>query len=90
MPSSWEISRTDALDTYLFAKEQVQAITDRWQVDYNKIPPTRIARGGIPPVQFIPRLIHSSDYLSTHAYSLGLKPLLGRSCRFLTLLSYTI
>ena len=48
--------RTEVLDAHLFANlEQVQAITDRWLVDYNEYRPHE-SLGGLPPVHFMPRL----------------------------------
>ncbi|OZI77661.1 IS3 family transposase [Bordetella genomosp. 12] len=48
--------RTEVLDAHLFANlEQVQAITDQWLVDYNQYRPHE-SRGGLPVVQFMPRL----------------------------------
>lgn len=48
--------RTEVLDAHLFAnRQQVQAITDRWLVDYNEYRPHE-SLGGLPPVQFMPRL----------------------------------
>ncbi|KRC73579.1 transposase [Achromobacter sp. Root83] len=48
--------RIDVLDAHLFANlEQVQAIIDRWLVDYNECRPHE-SLGGLPPVHFMPRL----------------------------------
>ena len=48
--------RTEVLDAHLFVNlEQVQAITEQWLVDYNEYRPHE-SLGGIPPVQFMPRL----------------------------------
>lgn len=48
--------RTEVLDIDLFANlEQVHVITDQRLVDYNEYRP-REALGGIPPIQFMPRL----------------------------------
>ncbi|MNR49049.1 Integrase core domain protein [compost metagenome] len=48
--------RTEVLDAHLFANlERVQAITDRWLVDYNEYRPHE-SLGGLPPLQFMPRL----------------------------------
>ena len=48
--------RTEVLDANLFANlGQVQAITERWLVDYNEYCP-HTSLGGLPPVQFMPRL----------------------------------
>lgn len=48
--------RTEVLDAHLFANlEQVQAITDRWLVDYNEYR-AHESLGGLPPVQYMPRL----------------------------------
>lgn len=48
--------RTEVLDAHLFANlEQVQAITDRWLVDYKEYRPHE-SLGGLPPVHFMPRL----------------------------------
>lgn len=48
--------RTEVLDAHLFSNlEHVQAITDRWLVDYNEYRPHE-SLGGLPPVQFMPRL----------------------------------
>jgi len=53
--------RTEVLDAHLFANlEQVQAITEQWLVDYNEYRPHE-ALGGIPPVQFMPRLTHAPN-----------------------------
>lgn len=48
--------RTEVLDAHLFANlEQVQAITERWLVDYNEYRPHE-SLGGLPPAHFMPRL----------------------------------
>jgi len=53
--------RTEVLDAHLFANlEQVQAITERWLLDYNEYRPHE-ALGGIPPAQFMPRLTHAPN-----------------------------
>ncbi len=47
--------RTEELDAHLFANlEQVQAITERWLVDYNEYRPHE-SLGGLPPAHFMPR-----------------------------------
>lgn len=53
--------RTEVLDAHLFANlEQVQAVTDQGLVDYNEYRPHK-SLGGIPPVQYMPRLTHASN-----------------------------
>lgn len=54
--------RTEVLDAHLFANlEQLQAITDRWLIDYNGYR-LHEALGGLPPVQlFMRRLNLASD-----------------------------
>ena len=53
--------RTEVLDAHLFANlEQVQAVTDQWLVDYNEYRPHE-ALGGVPPVQYMPRLTHAPN-----------------------------
>jgi putative transposase len=50
------------LDAHLFANlEQVQAITDQWLVDYNEYRPHE-ALGDVPPVQYMPRITHASNF----------------------------
>jgi len=52
--------RTEVLDAYLFNSiEQVQAIADGWLTEYNEYRP-RDALGGVPPKQFMPRLIKTN------------------------------
>ncbi|WP_374428139.1 integrase core domain-containing protein [Ideonella dechloratans] len=52
--------RTEVLDAYLFNSiEQVQAIADDWLTQYNEYRP-HDALGGVPPKQFMPRLIHTT------------------------------
>ena len=49
--------RTEVLDAYLFNSiEQVQAIADDWLIQYNEYRP-HDSLGGVPPKQFMPRLI---------------------------------
>ncbi len=49
--------RTEVLDAWLFNSiEQVQAIADDWLTQYNEYRP-HDALGGVPPKQFMPRLI---------------------------------
>ena len=53
--------RTEVLDAHLFANlEQVQAMTEQWLVDYNEYRPHEVL-GGIPPVQFMPRITHAPN-----------------------------
>ncbi len=48
--------RTEVLDAHLFANlQQMQAITEQWLIDYNEYRPHE-SLGGLPPVQFMPRL----------------------------------
>jgi len=58
--------RTEVLNAHLFANlKQVQAITDRWLLDYNEYR-THEALGGLPPVQFMPSLTLAPNvYLPT-------------------------
>ncbi|MGE8567064.1 MAG: integrase core domain-containing protein [Achromobacter sp.] len=54
--------RTEVLDAHLFANlERVQAITDRWLANYNKYRPHE-SLGGLPPVQFLPRLTLAPNF----------------------------
>lgn len=54
--------RTEVLDAHLFANiEQVQAITNQWLIDYNEYRPHE-ALGGLPPVQFMPRLTYAPNF----------------------------
>ena len=54
--------RTEVLDAHLFANlEQVQAMTEQWLVDYNEYRPHEVL-GGIPPVQFMPRITHAPNH----------------------------
>ena len=49
--------RTEVLDAWLFnSTGQVQAIADDWLTQYNEYRPHE-ALGGVPPKQFMPRLI---------------------------------
>ena len=49
--------RTEVLDAWLFnSTGQVQAIADDWLTQYNEYRP-HDALGGVPPKQFMPRLI---------------------------------
>ncbi|WP_428506805.1 IS3 family transposase [Roseateles sp.] len=49
--------RTEVLDAYLFNSiEQVQTIADDWLTQYNEYRPHDVL-GGVPPKQFMPRLI---------------------------------
>ncbi|HNB45695.1 MAG TPA: transposase, partial [Burkholderiaceae bacterium] len=49
--------RTEVLDAYLFNSiEQVQAIADDWLTQYNECRP-HDSLGGVPPKQFMHRLI---------------------------------
>jgi putative transposase len=51
------IFRTDVLDAYLFNSiVQVHAIADDWLTQYNEYRPPDVL-GGVPPKQFMPRLI---------------------------------
>lgn len=52
--------RTEVLYAYLFNSiEQVQAIADDWLTQYNEYRP-HDALGGVPPKQFMPRLINTT------------------------------
>ncbi len=52
--------RTEMLDAYLFNSiEQVQPIVDDWLTQYNEYRPLD-ALGGVPPKQFMTRLIFTT------------------------------
>ncbi|MFD2454598.1 integrase core domain-containing protein [Ideonella paludis] len=52
--------RTEVLDANLFNSiEQVQAIADNWLTQYNEYRP-HDALGGVPPKQYMPRLINTT------------------------------
>ncbi|WP_430795324.1 integrase core domain-containing protein [Achromobacter spanius] len=47
---------TEVLEAHLSANlEQVQALTDRWLIDYNEYRPHE-SLDGLPPMQIMPRL----------------------------------
>lgn len=51
--------RTEVLDAYLFNSiEQVKTIADEWLTQYNEYRP-HDSLGGVPPKQFMPRLINT-------------------------------